>query len=88
MTPRELVRRTLEYSRPERVEDAIRRKSREMLDTLWQGRGGFVAGCYGDNVSIGLDPKWQGYARDEFSKSGHSSRYDKDNESATPGAIE
>jgi uroporphyrinogen decarboxylase len=43
---------------------------REMLDKLWKGRGGFVAGYYGDNVAIGLDPKWQGGACDEFTKYG------------------
>ncbi len=47
-------------------ETVIRAKACEMLDTLWQGRGGFIAGYYNDNASIGLDPKWQGYACDEF----------------------
>ena len=54
-------------SRDERV---IREKAREMLDKLWHGRGGFIAGYYNDNVSIGLDPKWQEYACDEFVRSG------------------
>lgn len=37
-----------------------------MLDKLWKGRGGFVAGYYADNAAIGLDPTWQNYACQEF----------------------
>jgi len=51
-------------------EDAIRRRVREMLDKLWRGRGGFVAGYYSDNVSIGLEPEWQEFASDEFTAYG------------------
>lgn len=51
-------------------EDRIREKAREMLDKLWQGRGGFIAGFYGDNASIGLDPKWQEIACEEFAEQG------------------
>ncbi len=58
-----------------RDETAIRSAAREMLDKLWHGRGGFVAGYYGDNVSIGLDPKWQDSACDEFLKRGVRSEY-------------
>ncbi len=54
----------------QRDENVIRSKAREMLDKLWRGRGGFIAGYYGDNASIGLDPKWQDYACDEFSTAG------------------
>ncbi|MHC4507220.1 MAG: hypothetical protein ACYTFI_28435 [Planctomycetota bacterium] len=46
-----------------------------MLDRLWKGRGGFVAGYYGDNESIGLDPKWQDAACEEFAACGVSGRY-------------
>lgn len=53
----------------------IRAKAREMLDKLWRGRGGFVAGYYGDNASIGLDPQWQDHACDEFTRHGMRSRY-------------
>jgi uroporphyrinogen decarboxylase len=63
----------------ERDETVIRDKAREMLDTLWHGRGGFIAGFYGDNASIGLDPKWQDYACDEFKKVGVSTTYSKVN---------
>ncbi len=55
-----------------RDEAHIRAKAREMLDKLWRGRGGFVAGFYGDNASIGLDPKWQDIASDEFARYGVS----------------
>ena len=51
-------------------EESIRSAAREMLDRLWKGRGGFIAGYYGDNASIGLDPKWQEYACDEFIRCG------------------
>jgi len=53
-----------------RDEEIIRNKVREMLDKLWQGQGGFIAGYYSDNASIGLEPKWQEIANDEFSKYG------------------
>ena len=53
----------------------IRKEASEMLDKLWQGRGGFVAGIYGDNASIGLEPKWQEIASDEFNKKGKPKYY-------------
>ncbi len=56
-------------------EAIIRDRAREMVDKLWRGRGGFVAGFYTDEPSIGLDPKWQGYASDEFSRVGRAARY-------------
>jgi uroporphyrinogen decarboxylase len=46
----------------------IRTKAREMLDKLWKGKGGFIAGFYTDNVAIGLEPKWQEIASDEFTE--------------------
>jgi hypothetical protein len=51
-------------------EAQIRGEARELIDKLWQGRGGFIAGYYGDNASIGLEPKWQEMASDEFLKYG------------------
>ncbi len=54
----------------QRDERVIRAKAREMLTKLWRGRGGFIAGYYGDNASIGLDPKWQDIASDEFTRAG------------------
>jgi uroporphyrinogen-III decarboxylase len=60
------VQRTLQT----RDEAIIRAKVREMLDKLWRGRGGFIAGYYGDNTAIGLDPKWQAIACEEFERYG------------------
>jgi hypothetical protein len=53
----------------------IQEKAQEMLDKLWKGRGGFIAGYYGDNASIGLDPKWQNYACETFLKYGKRTLY-------------
>ena len=53
-----------------RNENLIRAKAREMLDKLWKGRGGFIAGWYDDEVSIGLSPEWQTYASEEFIQHG------------------
>lgn len=47
-------------------EQKIRESAREMVAKLWRGRGGLIAGYYGDNESIGLDPAWQEWACDEF----------------------
>ena len=69
------VQKTLQ----QRDESVIRSKAKEMLGKLWCGRGGFIAGYYTDNASIGLDPKWQNYACDEFCKTGNSTKYNKDN---------
>lgn len=49
-----------------RDEKIIRAKAGEMLDKLWKGRGGFIAGYYTDNAAIGLEPKWQDIACQEF----------------------
>jgi hypothetical protein len=51
-------------------EEAIRRTARHMLDRLWRQRGGFIAGFYGDDDSIGLEPRWQEIACDEFLRAG------------------
>lgn len=47
-------------------EQIIRQAARDMLDQLWRGEGGFIAGYYNDNASIGLDPTWQAIANQEF----------------------
>jgi hypothetical protein len=47
-------------------EATIRREARYMLETLWRGRGGFVAGFYSDEASIGLDPMVQRMASETF----------------------
>jgi uroporphyrinogen-III decarboxylase len=51
-------------------ETLIRREADELLDALWAGRGGFIAGFYTDPASIGLEPHWQAIACDEFSRHG------------------
>lgn len=51
---------------PRRDPELIRARARAMLDLLWKGRGGFIAGYYGDNESLGLEPEWQEYACKEF----------------------
>ena len=58
-----------------RDEQTIRAKAREMLDKLWKGRGGFVAGYYTDNPSIGLEGTEQEWASDEFIKHGQKSTW-------------
>lgn len=49
-----------------RDEQCIRNKAREMVGKLWRGRGGFIGGYYGDNASIGLEPRWQEIASAAF----------------------
>ena len=51
-------------------ETLIRRDVDELLAELWQGRGGFIAGFYLDEASIGLEPRWQKIACDEFLQRG------------------
>jgi hypothetical protein len=41
-----------------------------MLDKLGGPEGGFIAGYYGDNASIGLDPRWQDLACHTFMRYG------------------
>jgi hypothetical protein len=67
----------IQSSLQRRDEALIRAKVREMLDKLWQGRGGFIAGYYADNASIGLEPQWQEFACDEFLRAGVAARYDR-----------
>jgi hypothetical protein len=58
-----------------RDESIIRIKAREMIDKLWQGAGGFIAGYYDENEAIGLEPQWQEYACDEFISHGVRSNF-------------
>lgn len=37
-----------------------------MLQRLWKGEGGFIAGYHWDIHSLGIDPQFQEYAVDEF----------------------
>ena len=63
------------YGRLLAIAERIRARAREMLDKLWRGRGGFIAGFYSDERSIGLDPEWQAAASEEFVAHGVRSRY-------------
>lgn len=60
------IQRTLQT----KDEQKIRSAARNLLDHLWKGRGGFIASIYPDNKSIGLEPEWQEYAKDEYVKYG------------------
>lgn len=48
----------------------IQAEAKEMIDKLWKKRGGFIAGFYTDNASIGIENKWQEYAIETFLKYG------------------
>ena len=56
-------------------ETVVRARAREMLDKLWRGRGGFVAGFYWGMEAIGVEPALQAAASDEFVAHGVRSRY-------------
>ncbi len=54
-----------------RDEVAIRSEASELVRRLWLGErkrpaGGFIAGFYSDEASLGLEPKWQQIACDAF----------------------
>jgi hypothetical protein len=56
-------------------EAAIRGWARDLVENLWcGGKGGFIAGFYGDMPSIGVEPEWQNWACDEFVKAGAESQ--------------
>ncbi len=60
---------------PSRDEVLIRRAARDLLDTLWGGRGGFIAGCYPTPSALGLEPGVQDIASDEFRRHGVRAQY-------------
>ena len=43
-------------------EARIAAEARQMVEQLGAGGGGFIAGYYGGNEAIGLDPRWQDVA--------------------------
>jgi hypothetical protein len=55
---------------PSGDEGRIRQAARDLLDALWQGRGGFIAGFYDGEQAIGVKPAWQQWACDEFAARG------------------
>jgi len=60
------IQKTLQTRDPERIE----RAAREYIGKLGSFGGGFVAGYYGSNEALGLDPKYQGIASRAFMKYG------------------
>jgi len=60
----------IQHTLPTRNEPLIRARARELVERLWRGRGGFIAGYYEDNTSLGLEPIWQEFACDEFLRYG------------------
>lgn len=56
------IQRTLQT----RDEGKIRREARALVEKLGGFGGGFIAGCYTNNRALGLDPKFQNMASDEF----------------------
>jgi len=64
------IQRTLQT----RDEAAIEADAREMIEKLGGPEGGFIAGYYGDNEGIGLDPYWQDVACRAFMRYGDYAR--------------
>jgi hypothetical protein len=56
-------------------EAAIEAEAKELVEKLGGPEGGFIAGYYGDNASIGLDPHWQDAACRAFMKYGSFHRH-------------
>jgi uroporphyrinogen-III decarboxylase len=48
----------------------IEADAQEMIERLGGPEGGFIAGYYGGNEAIGLDPKWQDIACQAFTRYG------------------
>lgn len=56
-------------------ESCIRGRARLLLDHLWRGRGGFIAGHCPDSASAGWNASWQDIANEELLTCGVRSRY-------------
>lgn len=69
------IQRTLQT----RDEKLIRDDVQEMIKKLGGKGGGFIAKYYGDNKSIGLDPRWQDIACQAFVEFGSDLRWLKTN---------
>lgn len=50
--------------------DQIAQEARHLVEALGGPEGGFIAGYYQDNASIGLDPRWQNIACRAFMQCG------------------
>jgi len=55
---------------PKKDERLIEEFAREMIEKLGAFNGGFIAGYYGSNEALGLDPYWQDVACRAFVKYG------------------
>ncbi|MBC7237381.1 MAG: hypothetical protein H5T69_16190 [Chloroflexi bacterium] len=55
-------------------ETRIIAEARELIEKLGGPEGGFIAGYYGDNASIGLEPHWQDVACRAFMRYGDYAR--------------
>ncbi len=53
---------------PTANEEYIRERARELIDKLGSRGGGFICGYYSDVKSLAVEPEWQMWAVDEFSK--------------------
>ena len=60
------IQKALQTRDAERIEHAATR----MIERLGEKGGGFIAGYYGSNEAIGLDPKWQDVACRAFVEHG------------------
>ena len=49
-------------------ETYIRERARELIDKLGSNGGGFIGRTYGDVRSLAVEPEWQDWASDEFTK--------------------
>jgi hypothetical protein len=62
-----------------RDEALIVAEAKELVEKLGGPEGGFIAGYYGDNVSIGLDPYWQDVACRAFMRYGNYHHVEREN---------
>jgi len=60
----------IQKSLQSRDEKVIENAARRMVELLGSNGGGFIAGYYGSNEAIGLDPKWQDVACRAFVRYG------------------
>lgn len=67
------IQRTLQSKNEKLIRDDVR----EMIAKLGGKGGGFIAGYYGDNKALGLDPKWQDIACKAFVEMGSDLRWIK-----------
>ena len=63
----------IQHTLQTRDREAIEADARKMVELLGRG-GGFIAGYYGGNDAIGLDPRWQDIACREFVRVGSDIR--------------